>query len=361
MVSQGLIASRAFSLDLRSVDSANGSLIFGGVDTGKYAGSLAKQPILDPADSPSGADRYWINMTSVGLTLSNGTSGLLASGILPVFLDSGGTLSRFPNETFFAIGDAFSEATFNETTAFYDIDCAMRDETGSVDFGFGEDESEKVISISYADFIWNQTDEGQCVLGIAIDNSKLFPDSVFAPVFSLPQTLSDLTMLDEPVLGDSFLRAAYVVYDQDNGNLHLAQAEDCGENIIAIGSGVDAVPSSTGQCTGPAGTVASTALFGYTTGTMSMPTSTSSSGCEASTSTGTGTTAAPGSPTETGGSPGTETLIMDSSTGGASTGASSETGSTSTGTAVQVNIVARETGNPIAAFGLAAAAAVLLV
>lgn len=173
MASQGLIASRAFSLDLRSVDSPNGSLIFGGIDTGKFTGSLAKLPIVDPADTPLGANRYWINMTSVGLILPNGTSGLLASGNLPVFLDSGGTLSRFPNETFFAIGDAFSEATFNETNGFYDIDCAVADETGSVAFGFGAGQSEKFINISYKDFIWNPSEQGECVLGIAIDNGKL--------------------------------------------------------------------------------------------------------------------------------------------------------------------------------------------
>lgn len=67
---------------------------------------------------------------------------------------------------------------------------------------------------------------------------------------------------DEPVLGDSFLRAAYVVYDQDNGNLHLAQAANCGSNLVAISSGSDAVPSITGDCTGSTATVA-TASFSY--------------------------------------------------------------------------------------------------
>lgn len=176
MVSQGLISSRAFSLDLRSVDSPNGSLIFGGVDTGKYTGSLAKLPILDAADSPSGATRYWVNMTSVGLTLPNATSGLLASGELPVFLDSGGTFSRFPNETFFAIGDAFPGATWNETTGYYLVDCDVAEQTGSVEFGFGEDENEKVISVSYKDFIWNPSNQGQCALGIQIDNSESNPE-----------------------------------------------------------------------------------------------------------------------------------------------------------------------------------------
>lgn len=179
MVSQGLISSRAFSLDLRSVDSPNGSLIFGGVDTGKYTGSLSKIPTLNPADSPSGADRYWVNMTSVGLTLPNSTSGLLATGELPVFLDSGGTFSRFPNETFFAIGDAFPGASWNETTGYYLIDCDAAEETGSVDFGFGEGETGKVISVSYKDFIWNPSNQGQCALGIQIDNGKSRPDQFY--------------------------------------------------------------------------------------------------------------------------------------------------------------------------------------
>lgn len=174
MVSQGLIASRAFSLDLRSVDSPTGSLIFGGVDTGKYTGELAKLPIVDPADTPSGAIRYWINMTTVGLTLPDGTSGLLASGELPVFLDSGGTLSRFPNETFFAIGDAFPGAVWNETVGYYLVDCDASNQTGSVDFGFGEDVNGKVISVAYKDFIWNLPSDDACVLGIQIDNGESY-------------------------------------------------------------------------------------------------------------------------------------------------------------------------------------------
>lgn len=51
-----------------------------------------------------------------------------------------------------------------------------------------------------------------------------------------------------PVLGDTFLRAAYVVYDWDNQNIHLANNEDCGSNLLAIGKGPDAVPSVAGDC-----------------------------------------------------------------------------------------------------------------
>jgi hypothetical protein len=41
MAHQGLIQSRAFSLDLRDYDNTTGSLIFGGVDKSKFTGSLA--------------------------------------------------------------------------------------------------------------------------------------------------------------------------------------------------------------------------------------------------------------------------------------------------------------------------------
>lgn len=63
-----------------------------------------------------------------------------------------------------------------------------------------------------------------------------------------------------PTLGDTFLRAAYVVYDQENRNLHLAQAADCGSNVVVIGTGPDAVPSSTGMCPASS-TVAATCMY----------------------------------------------------------------------------------------------------
>lgn len=68
----------------------------------------------------------------------------------------------------------------------------------------------------------------------------------------------------QQILGDSFLRAAYVVFDWDNEEVHIAQGADCGSEIVAIGSGSDAVPSVTGACeTTPASrTSASTSSSG---------------------------------------------------------------------------------------------------
>ncbi|KAH8907615.1 acid protease [Coniochaeta sp. PMI_546] len=218
MVTQGLIKSRAFSLDLREVDDPDGSVIFGGIDTGKFIGVLEKCPILNPNETPSGADRYWITMTGIGITLPDGESSTSDSIEVPVFLDSGGTLSRLPTPIYQAIGDSFPGAQLDQSSEFYVVDCSVADQPGSVDFIFNT----KTIRVPYGDFIW-ESDPGQCVVGV------------------LPND-------DEPVLGDSFLRAAYVVYDQDNRNLHLAQAANCGTNLQAIGSGINAVPSATGDC-----------------------------------------------------------------------------------------------------------------
>ncbi|KAL2018102.1 hypothetical protein VTK56DRAFT_1288 [Thermocarpiscus australiensis] len=218
MVDQGLIKSRAFSLDLRGVGSTDGALIFGGIDTGKYIGALAKLPMLAPEATLKGLDRYYVTMTGVGLTFPDGSVVQSEAIEVPVFLDSGSTFSYLPTSIYQAIAAGFPDAQFDPRSGYYFVDCAVLDLAGSVDFYFGG----KAIRVPLSDFIWQI--EGYCVLGVVPDD-------------------------DEPVLGDSFLRAAYVVFDQDNRNLHLAQAANCGTALVAIGSGPDAVPSSIGRCT----------------------------------------------------------------------------------------------------------------
>lgn len=53
MASQGLIASRAFSLDLRKYGDKTGSIVFGGLDQKKFQGSLQTLPLESPK-TPAG-------------------------------------------------------------------------------------------------------------------------------------------------------------------------------------------------------------------------------------------------------------------------------------------------------------------
>ncbi len=215
LATQGITQSRAFSLDLRGVDSPEGAIIFGGIDTMKYTGPLEKRPIIPANESPDGQDRYWIYMTSVGITKPGEAPKLYAATSSdpqgqPVFLDSGGTLSRLPTTLFNSIIADFPGATEDGTSGLYLVDCGVASQPGTVDFAFGN----TIIHVPYHEFIWQI--QGSCYIGVAAND-------------------------DAPVLGDSFLRAAYVVYDQDNQNLLLANAANCGTNLVAIGKGADSV------------------------------------------------------------------------------------------------------------------------
>ncbi|KAL2116065.1 hypothetical protein VTJ04DRAFT_10320 [Mycothermus thermophilus] len=218
MVKQGLIKSRAFSLDLRSVENPNGAIIFGGIDTGKYIGSLAKLPILPQKQSPRGGNRYYVSMTGVGLTLPDGT--ILKSEAIetPVFLDSGATLSHLPTRIVQALANSFNDSAYDPEMGYYYLPCSATQLNASIDFYFGD----KGISVPFKEFIWQVGP--YCLLGAIAEDT-------------------------EPILGDTFLRAAYVVFDQDQRNLHIAQAANCGENLVPIGTGKNAVPSLTGDCT----------------------------------------------------------------------------------------------------------------
>ncbi|KAK2626212.1 hypothetical protein QTJ16_004474 [Diplocarpon rosae] len=230
LVTQGFTNSRAFSLDLRSFESPDGAIIFGGIDTAKYTGSLEKLPIIPVSESPDKYPRYWVYMNSLGITKPGEAKKLYSLPStnpkgLAVFLDSGGTLTRLPSAIVTAILADFPSAVEDGNSGVYQVDCAVADIHGTVDFGFGN----TVINVPFQEFMWHISDF--CYLGLAADDSL-------------------------PVLGASFLRAAFVVYDQDNQNLHVANSANCGNNMVAIGKGVDAVPSLTGDCVAASATPA---------------------------------------------------------------------------------------------------------
>ncbi|KAK3331431.1 aspartic peptidase domain-containing protein [Apodospora peruviana] len=227
LAQQGLTNSRAFSMDLRGFASDSGSVIYGGIDTKKYSGSLFKIPVVPASRSPDGWTRWWVRLDGIKVNQPDGnvvevyTSPAGGSG-QPVLLDSGYTLSALPTPIFTNLVAAFPSASYVASADLYIVDCQDPGQGGSVDFIFGT----KTINVQYYDFVWHYPGSSLCVLGA-------FEDSF-------------------PVLGDTFLRSAYVVYDWDNRNVHLAQSAECGTNLVAIGRGANAVPNLVGECELPA-------------------------------------------------------------------------------------------------------------
>ncbi|KUJ08226.1 acid protease [Mollisia scopiformis] len=251
---EGFIAIRAFGLNLGSPTLSEGSIDFGGIDTGKYIGALYKSPVIPYYDSPDGFPRYWFYLTSIGITQPGNSTSTLLSGpsyAQPMFPDCGATLSQLPPSLFNALIQFFPTAV-NNGNGVYEIDCSIQSEPGTIDFGFGT----KIISVPYSE--WFRQSGSTCIFG-GVSNADVFS------------------------LGDTFMRSAYIVYDQDNFNIHIAQGADCGTNVIPITTGVDAVPSVTGQCTAVSSTSSSSS---------SKKTSSSSSSVKATSSSKLSTTSA---------------------------------------------------------------------
>ncbi|KAI3320362.1 eukaryotic aspartyl protease [Xylariaceae sp. AK1471] len=200
LAAQGVTNTKAFSLALGSKDEQEGAIIFGGLDTSKFTGTLQTQPIIPASRSPDGVPRYWINMESLGLTPPTGKAKQYANTSMAVFLDSGATLTLLPTALANSIAADFgAEAT--DVNGFYPVDCKFNDQPGTLDFAF----SGVTINVPYKEVVRElQTGFGtQCFLGIS-------PSEDFA------------------LLGDTMLRSAYAIFDQTNNAIHLAQYTNCG-------------------------------------------------------------------------------------------------------------------------------------
>jgi len=219
LADQGQTNSRAFSVALGSVTANNGGvLIFGGVDTKKFTGPLVTNRILGPQGNER-LNRYWIQMTAVSLSKAGQSSKQYPNGNMPIVLDSGSSLSYLPSAIVTQMAQDF-QGNFDSSAGLYQVPCSQATASGgTVDFAFGE----VTIKVPFNEFIW-QFSSTQCILG------------------AVPVSGNGMTAL----LGDTFMRSAFVVFDQTTETIGLAQYMNCGENeqaIPASGAG-----NFTGEC-----------------------------------------------------------------------------------------------------------------
>ncbi|KAK0748372.1 aspartic peptidase domain-containing protein [Apiosordaria backusii] len=219
---QGITQSKAFSIALGGQYSeAGGVIIFGGVDTKKFSGKLHKFDNMPPQieGSKEGPWRYWVQMKSVGVTTPDRVVSTYEYSTMPALLDTGSTWSYLPQHLFDSLQDDFN-ATLSEDGSL-EVPCSTIDQPGTVDFTFGD----LTIQVPYSEFI-SQLEPGYCALGV----------------------LSRKGSYDRAVLGDSFLRSAYVVFDQTNQHLYMAGYRDCGTNEQTLSGEVGAALYLTGEC-----------------------------------------------------------------------------------------------------------------
>ncbi|KAI3390749.1 hypothetical protein diail_8712 [Diaporthe ilicicola] len=222
MKSDGKIASNAYSLWLNDLDANTGQILFGGVDTDQFRGELQTLPI-----QAEGSVHAEFLITLTGLSLSG--EAIATGTALAVLLDSGSSLTYLPNsmaETIY--GKVSAQYDSNEGAAY--IACSAARSNATLDFTF----SSPVISVGMNELVLD--------LVTASGKRPRFSDGTEACLFGVAPAGSS-----SMVLGDTFLRSAYVVYDLDRNEISIAQTNfnATSSNVLEIGPGSDPVPSAT--------------------------------------------------------------------------------------------------------------------
>lgn len=155
------------------------------------------------------------------ITPDHDSSTQYTEGDFSVLLDSGTDMILTPEGVSSRICDDL-DSVQDPIFGLCLVSCDLKDESGGLDVSFNN----KTIRVNFEDVV---TEVHTLISSICILTVK--------DTFTDPPTY---------ILGAPFLRAAYAVFDWDNQQVHLAQAADCGSQVVAIGTGRDAVPTGVG-------------------------------------------------------------------------------------------------------------------
>lgn len=255
LVSQNLISTRAYSLYLDSQDSATGSLLFGAVDTTKFVGELVSLDIV-PQPIWNGSVLYSsmsVELAAVGITDRQGNSANVTTSPQVVLLDSGTTLTILPTEVTDVIFKKFNAYDDTNSTGNVYLPCSVLNTSSSltVDYLFSSSSASVMIRVPISELVFPLTNPTYALY--LEDTLPNLPFSGEACAFGVQSTYADYHLL-----GDTFLRSAYVIYDLDNNQIGLAQANfesnnadsnpsdgDKNEYIVELKAG-EAIPALTG-------------------------------------------------------------------------------------------------------------------
>ncbi|KAJ9621062.1 hypothetical protein H2204_012043 [Knufia peltigerae] len=223
---QGHIDRVAYSLYLDSYDDNTGSILFGGIDPSKYTGELLALPLSK--DDEGNYTELSVALTQISIHDGNSTRPLAGTKFnTPALLDSGTTDSYLPQDIFDALSAGLG-ATKDKTTGFAYVPCAYRKSNVSVIYTFGGKDGVNV-SVPLSELIAEQIEDDS-----AYENGT--------PACSLNFDGTDDA--NGVILGDSFLRSAYVVYDLENKVIALGQAK-LGGKAAANHTAITDIPKGT--------------------------------------------------------------------------------------------------------------------
>ncbi|KAH7151398.1 aspartic peptidase domain-containing protein [Fusarium sp. MPI-SDFR-AT-0072] len=214
----GEINTPAFSLWLNN--QTHGEFLFGGVNKAKYTGSLVTYPVAVDNENDL-RDRALVVMTGFGTT-SDGKTSDLDFEPRPVLLDSGTIQIRLTLDMTLHLIKTMKVSMDKKLGAVAPCNTSSKE---TLDFTFGD----LNLDVPLANFLARaQVKSG--VDGVAYCKVVYYEDAT------------------DIILGDDFLRSAYVVYDWANVEISLDQynSEEAEDEILEIMRDVPGASTATG-------------------------------------------------------------------------------------------------------------------
>ncbi|KAL9129856.1 MAG: hypothetical protein Q9217_001811 [Psora testacea] len=233
LVDANLIQSNAYSLWLDDLQSNTGSILFGGVDSDKYIGSLQTLPIQREQNEYT---EFVISISGMSLVQNGRNSSLVNDLPTAAILDSGSSITYLPNDLISDIYTALNvQYSRRHETAFCDCDLANQNIT--LDFTF----TSPTISVPMRELVIDPNSDTY-VQDQRVRKRQISSNGDSLCMFGLAPSGGSSALL-----GDTFLRSAYVVYDLANNEISLAQTnfDATTSNVREIGTGSDSVPDAT--------------------------------------------------------------------------------------------------------------------
>lgn len=240
MKTQGFIGRLAYSLWLNDLRSTVGSILFGAVDHAKFNGNLQRVPIVKGLASTEELTDFSVMLHGISAFNKNNMSDIIIDCSISVLLDSGTTYSQLPSQMLDAIAQTIG-AEFEPRNEIYIVSQLRKKELNGGGLRFNL--SNVVIEVPIDELLLpiGSLDEIRGMHEAEVDNQNHGPEK--HTLWNVQNRKENLGFQDQHenfyllgifpvnsgtpnayILGDTFLRSAYVTYDLEGKEVALANS-----------------------------------------------------------------------------------------------------------------------------------------
>ncbi|ORY98756.1 aspartic peptidase domain-containing protein [Syncephalastrum racemosum] len=231
----------------------SGEIMFGGIDTAKFKGSLEYVPVaqydmssylvsanLGKTATRKGDYLYW---TVAGQGIQAGSYKATFPEMQGLILDTGTTLTMVPKAYVEGILKAVAGSgkyKWDALNSVYRVDCGLVKSTENVMFQISTD-----LAAAASSPVTLSTPMSELV--IPLDTNSI--ETATSCMFGITQASSSLTSGDTWILGEASLRSIYAVYDMKNNRVGLAPVNLEGATQVTPTSSTSSVNSNSNNTT----------------------------------------------------------------------------------------------------------------